>query len=68
MTITLIYKLNLMSYLFLDFDTIQPYKPEHRKYRREVQKCGAVDGDLYMIVNGVVKVPYRRILIKKKCK
>lgn len=47
---------------------IQPYKPDHRKYRREVQKCGAVDGDLYMIVNGVVKVPYRRILIKKKCK
>mgnify|MGYP002739775922 CR=1 FL=1 len=47
---------------------IQPYKQDHRKYRREVQKCGAVDGDLYMIVNGVVKVPYRRILIKKKCK
>ena len=29
---------------------IQPYKPDHRKYRREVQKCGAVDGDLYMMV------------------
>ena len=45
---------------------VQPYKPDYRKYRREVQKCGAVDGDLYMMVEGVVKVPYRRILIKRK--
>ena len=45
---------------------VQPYKPDHRKYRREVQKCGAVDGDLYMMIDGVVKVPYRRILIKRK--
>lgn len=45
---------------------IQPYKPEHKRYRKEVQKRGAVDGDLYMIVNGVVTVPYSRIIIKRK--
>lgn len=45
---------------------VQPYKPEHKKYRREVQKRGAVDGDLYMMVDGVVKVPYSRILIRNK--
>lgn len=45
---------------------VQPYKPEHKKYRKEVQKKGAVDGDLYMMVNGVVEVPYARILIKKR--
>lgn len=45
---------------------VQPYKPEHKKYRKEVQKRGAVDGDLYMMVDGVVKVPYARILIKRK--
>ncbi len=45
---------------------IQPYKPEHKKYRKEVQKRGAVDGDLYMMVNGVVTVPYTRIIIKNK--
>ncbi|MGZ9850282.1 adenine-specific methyltransferase EcoRI family protein [Macrococcoides canis] len=45
---------------------VQPYKPEHKKYRKEVQKRGAVDGDLYMIENGEVKVPYARILIKNK--
>ena len=45
---------------------IEPYKPEHKKYRKEVQKCGAVDGDLYMIEDGVVKVPYARILIRRK--
>lgn len=45
---------------------IQPYKPEHKKYRREVQKRGAVDGDLYMMVDGVVTVPYSRILIRNK--
>ena len=45
---------------------IQPYKPEHKKYRKEVQKCGAVDGDLYMMVNDVVTVPYSRIIIRNK--
>ncbi len=45
---------------------IQPYKPEHKKYRKEVQKRGAVDGDLYMMVDGVVTVPYSRIIIKNK--
>jgi len=45
---------------------VKPYKAEHRKYRKEVQKRGAVDGDLYMMENGIVKVPYARILIKNK--
>jgi hypothetical protein len=45
---------------------VGPYKPEHKKYRKEVQKRGAVDGDLYMIIDGIVDVPYARILIKKK--
>jgi len=45
---------------------VRPYTPEHKKYRKEVQKRGAVDGDLYMIENGVVNVPYARVLIKKK--
>ena len=45
---------------------VQPYKPEHKKYRKEVQKRGAVDGDLYMMENGIVKVPYARIIIKNK--
>ena len=45
---------------------IQPYKPIHKKYRKEIQKRGAVDGDLYMMVDGVVTVPYTRIIIKKK--
>lgn len=45
---------------------VQPYKPEHKKYRKEVQKRGAVDGDLYMMTNGVVDVPYARIIIKNK--
>lgn len=45
---------------------IQPYKPEHKEYRKKVQKRGAVDGDLYMMVNGEVVVPYTRIIIKKK--
>lgn len=45
---------------------VQPYKAEHKKYRKEVQKRGAVDGDLYMMQDGVVKVPYARILIKNK--
>lgn len=45
---------------------VQPYKPEHKKYRKEVQKRGAVDGDLYMMINGEVSVPYARIIIKNK--
>lgn len=45
---------------------VQPYKEEHRKYRKEVQKRGTVDGDLYMIKNGIVDVPYARIIIKNK--
>lgn len=45
---------------------VKPYTLEHKKYRKEVQKRGAVDGDLYMITNGEVTVPYARILIKKK--
>ena len=45
---------------------VQPYKEEHKKYRKEVQKRGAVDGDLYMMTNDVVDVPYARIIIKNK--
>ncbi len=45
---------------------VRPYKPEHKKYRKEVQKRGAVDGDLYMMINGEVTVPYTRILIRNK--
>ena len=45
---------------------IRPYKPEHKKYRKEIQKRGVVNGDLYMMVDGVVTVPYSRIIIKGK--
>jgi len=45
---------------------VRPYTKEHKKYRKDIQKRGAVDGDLYMIVDGVVTVPYARILIKNK--
>ncbi|MBO7496186.1 MAG: adenine-specific methyltransferase EcoRI family protein [Salinivirgaceae bacterium] len=45
---------------------IKPYKPEHKKFRKEVQKRGAVDGDLYFVTDGVVEVPYSRILIRRK--
>lgn len=45
---------------------VEPYKPEHKKYRKEVQKRGAVDGDLYMMINNEVVVPYSRIIIKNK--
>jgi Adenine-specific methyltransferase EcoRI len=47
---------------------IKPYKPEHKKYRKEVQKRGAVDGDLYFVKNGEIEVPYSRIIIKHKKK
>lgn len=45
---------------------VEPYKPEHRKYRKEVQKRGTVDGDLYMVKDGEVVVPYARVLIKHR--
>jgi hypothetical protein len=45
---------------------VKPYKPHHKKYRIEVQKRGAVDGDLYMMVDDEVIVPYARIIIKNK--
>ncbi len=45
---------------------VQPYKPEHKKYRKEIQKRGAVDGDLYMMNGNEVVVPYARILIRRK--
>lgn len=45
---------------------VQPYKEEHRKYRKEVQKRGTVDGDLYMVKDGIVNVPYARIIIRNK--
>ena len=45
---------------------VQPYKPEHKHYRKHVQKRGAVDGDLYMMVDGKVSVPYARILIRNR--
>lgn len=46
---------------------VKPYSPEHKKYRKEVQKRGAVDGDLYMLdKDGIPNVPYARVLIKKK--
>ena len=37
-----------------------------KKYRKEIQKRGAVDGDLYMMKDGVVTVPYTRIIIRNK--
>ena len=45
---------------------VKPYKEEHKKYRKEVQKRGAVDGDLYMMEEGIVKVPYARVIIRNK--
>jgi hypothetical protein len=45
---------------------VKPYKPEHKTYRKEVQGRGAVDGDLYMIDDGIVTVPYARVLIRRK--
>lgn len=45
---------------------VQPYKSEHKKYRKEIQKRGAVDGDLYMMNGDEVVVPYARILIRRK--
>lgn len=45
---------------------VRPYRKEHKKYRKEVQKRGAVDGDLYMMTKGVVNVPYARIVVRNK--
>lgn len=46
---------------------VQPYKTEHKVYRKEVQKRGAVDGDLYMLdENGNPVVPYARVIIRNK--
>lgn len=46
---------------------VQPYKEEHKRYRKEVQRKGAVDGDLYMLDDsGHPDVPYARILIRRK--
>ncbi len=45
---------------------VHPYKPEHKRFRKEIQKKGAVDGDLYMLKNGIVEVPYARVIIKRK--
>lgn len=45
---------------------VKPYKPEHKKYRKEIQHKGAVDGDLYMLdENGHPVVPYARIILIK---
>lgn len=45
---------------------VKPYTEEHRKYRRDVQHKGAVDGDLYLLdENGHPDVPYARIIIEK---
>ena len=46
---------------------VKPYKLHHKKYRKEVQHKGQVDGDLYMVdENDHPVVPYARILIRKK--
>ena len=45
---------------------VRPYEKEHKNYRKEVQKRGAVDGDLYMMTNGAVDVPYARIIVRNK--
>ncbi len=46
---------------------VKPYLFEHKKYRKEIQHRGAVDGDLYFVdKNGHIDVPYSRILIRRK--
>ena len=46
---------------------VKPYTDEHRAYRKNVQKRGTVDGDLYMVdEDGHPIVPYARILIRNK--
>ena len=46
---------------------VKPYETQHKKYRKEVQRKGAVDGDLYFLdEEGHPLVPYSRIIIKKR--
>ena len=46
---------------------VHPYLPEHKKYRKEIQHRGTVDGDLYMLdANGHPDVPYARVIIRRK--
>jgi hypothetical protein len=45
---------------------VHPYKEEHKRYRKDIQGRGAVDGDLYMMKDGIVEVPYARIIIRNK--
>lgn len=46
---------------------VRPYTREHKDYRKNIQRRGAVDGDLYMIDdNNHPVVPYSRILIRKR--
>lgn len=46
---------------------VKGYTPEHKEYRKRVQKRGAVDGDLYLLdFDGHPQVPYTRIIIKKR--
>lgn len=45
---------------------VKPYMPEHRKYRKEIQRRGTVDGDLYLMNGDEVIVPYARVLIKRR--
>ena len=48
---------------------VRGYASEHKKYRKEIQKKGAVDGDLYMLdKDGHPVVPYARVLIRRKDK
>lgn len=47
---------------------VKPYTLEHKTYRKTIQKRGAVDGDLYLIKDGELVVPYARIIIKRKNK
>lgn len=45
---------------------VKPYKAHHKQYRKEVQKRGQVDGDLYMVdEQDHPIVPYARICIKR---
>ena len=46
---------------------VVPYKSEHRDYRKNIQRRGCVDSDLYMVdKNNHPVVPYARVLIKRK--
>lgn len=46
---------------------VRPYTETHKKWRKEHDHKGAVDGDLYMVdENNHPVVPYARIIIKRK--